>query len=130
MNKCPECFSLGKHASFCSHRESIVESKSTLKVICLCGSTRFKREFEEVNRDLTINGFIVLSVGVFGHVGGVELSKKVKRQLDELHLRKIDMADAVYIINPGNYIGESTRREIAYAEATGKPVKFFCYGGV
>lgn len=109
------------------------ETKGTVgprpKIVCLCGSTKFKKEFESVNRDFTINGHIVLSVGVFGHAEGVELAEEMKRRLDGLHLRKIDMSDFVYVINPSNYVGESTRREIAYAESIGKEVKYYCYYG-
>jgi hypothetical protein len=97
------------------------------EVICLCGSSRFKDAFIKANRDLTLEGKIVLTMGLFGQTdmpdhdwttGGTEL----KRMLDELHLRKIDLADRVMVINVGGYIGESTRNEIAYAEATGKHV--------
>ena len=49
---------------------------------------------------------------------------KVKESLDELHLRKIDLADEVFILNVGGYIGDSTRSELDYARAQGKPVKF------
>lgn len=82
-------------------------------IVCLCGSTRFRREFEEQNRDITLGGQIVLSVGVFR--GDWEASGEEKARLDKLHLRKIDMADEVRVVNPGGYIGDSTRREIEYA---------------
>ena len=44
--------------------------------------------------------------------------------LDDMHKRKIDMADEIFVINVGGYIGESTRSEIKYAQATGKPVRY------
>ncbi len=91
------------------------------KVITLCGSTRFKEDFERVNRELTLAGNIVISVGCFGHSGDV-FSDEQKIMLDDIHKRKIDMADAIYVINKDGYIGESTRSEIKYAIAHGKQV--------
>lgn len=91
-------------------------------VVCLCGSTRFKAEFEVANREATMIGAVVVAPGIFGHADGITLSPEQKTQLDALHLRKIDMADVVWVIAPGGYIGESTRREIEYAGRHGKPV--------
>lgn len=93
------------------------------KVITLCGSTRFKEDFERVNRELTLAGNIVISVGCFGHSGDV-FSDEQKIMLDDIHKRKIDMADAIYVINKDGYIGSSTRSEIQYAIKTGKQVIF------
>lgn len=93
------------------------------KVITLCGSTKFKEDFERVNRELTLAGNIVISVGCFGHSGDV-FSDEQKIMLDDIHKRKIDMADAIYVINKDGYIGSSTRSEINYAIRTGKQVIF------
>ena len=78
----------------------------------------------EINRLLTFAGIIVVAPGVFAHATGEDITDEQKRALDALHLRKIDLADRVVVVNPGGYIGESTTREIAYARATGKPVSF------
>ena len=95
------------------------------KVITLCGSTRFKEQFIETQKRLTLEGYIVISVGMFGHSGDEEVWKPgVKEMLDDMHKRKIDMADEIFVINVGGYIGESTRSEIAYAEKTGKKVNY------
>lgn len=94
------------------------------KVICLCGSTRFKNEYEKVMRDLTLQGIIVLSVGLFGHIEGLDMNSETKQMLDELHLRKIDMSDEIFVINVNGYIGESTKREIEYANRTGKKINY------
>ena len=97
------------------------------KVITLCGSTRFKDEFIATQKRLSLEGCIVISVGLFGHSGDEEVSRPgVKEMLDDMHLRKIDMADEVMVINPGGYIGQSTRREIEYAKSVGKPVTYLC----
>ena len=102
------------------------------KVITLCGSTRFRDEFMETQKRLTLEGNIVISVGLFGHSGDKEVWEdmdegtltRTKEMLDDMHKRKIDMADEIFVINVGGYIGSSTRSEIEYAEATGKPVKY------
>ena len=95
------------------------------KVITLCGSTRFKDAFIEAQKRLTLEGNIVISVGLFGHSGDNEVwTEGTKEMLDDMHLRKIDMADEVYVINVGGYIGSSTKAEIRYAMATGKPVRY------
>ena len=103
------------------------------KVITLCGSTRFKDAFMEVQKKLTLEGNIVISVGLFGHSGDSEVWEGMsedtltatKRMLDDMHKRKIDMADEIFVINVGGYIGSSTRSEIEYAHATGKPVRYW-----
>ena len=95
------------------------------KVITLCGSTRFKEEFLEVQKRLTLEGNIVVSVGLFGHSGDdVVWTEGVKEMLDRQHLAKIDLADEIFVINVGGYIGDSTRREIAYAEFKGKSIAY------
>ena len=94
-------------------------------VITLCGSTRFKDAFMEAQKQLTLEGNIVISVGLFGHSGDDEVwTPGTKEMLDNMHMRKIDMADAIHVINVGGYIGESTRSEIEYARRNGKKVYF------
>ena len=101
-------------------------------VITLCGSTRFKNEFMETQKRLTLEGNIVISVGLFGHSGDKEVWEnmdegtltKTKEMIDDMHKRKIDMADSIYVINVGGYIGDSTRSEIEYAKNHGKEVKY------
>lgn len=102
------------------------------KVVTLCGSTRFKDEFMEAQKRLTLEGNIVISVGLFGHSGDNEVLEDMdegtltstKEMLDDMHKRKIDMADEIFVINVGRYIGESTRSEIEYAAAHGKIVRY------
>ena len=96
------------------------------KVITLCGSTKFKDEFIKAQKELTLAGNIVISVGLFGHSGDKEVwNDKVKEMLDDMHKRKIDMADAIMVINVDGYIGESTKSEIEYAKSKGKFVYFY-----
>jgi len=94
------------------------------KVITLCGSTKFKDEFMEEQKRLTLEGNIVISVGVFGHSDGIILEDEVKEMLDEIHKKKIDLSDEIFIINVGGYIGSSTKNEIEYSKFTGKVVKY------
>lgn len=95
------------------------------KIITLCGSTKFRDEFTAEQKRLTLEGNIVISVGLFGHSGDDEVwSESTKEMLDDMHKRKIDLADEIFIINPGGYVGESTRSEIDYAKKTDKPVKY------
>lgn len=94
-------------------------------VITLCGSTRFKEQFLEAQKRLTLAGNIVISVGLFGHSGDDEVwAEGTKEMLDDMHKRKIDMADSIFVINVGGYIGESTQSEIDYAQHTGKDIIF------
>lgn len=95
------------------------------KVITLCGSTRFKEKYLEAQKRLTLAGNIVISVGLFGHSGDDEVwTEDTKEMLDDMHKRKIDMADGIYVINVGGYIGQSTSAEIEYARNLGKTVEF------
>lgn len=93
-------------------------------IVCLCGSTRFKSEYLEVQKHQTLLGNIVLSVGLFAHADNISLTPEQKSMLDELHLRKIDIADKIIVICPDNYIGESTKLEINYAKKHGKSVEY------
>lgn len=102
------------------------------KVITLCGSTRFKDAFMKAQKDLTLAGNIVINVGLFGHSGDNEVWEsmdegtltKTKEMLEDMHKHKIDMADEIFVINVGGYIGSSTKSEIEYAKATGKAVRY------
>ena len=102
------------------------------KVITLCGSTRFKEDFMREQKRLTLEGNIVISVGLFGHSGDNEVWEnmdegtltKTKEMLDDMHKRKIDMADEIFVINKNGYIGTSTRSEIEYAISTNKKVNY------
>ena len=102
------------------------------KVITLCGSPRLEDDFMRVQKELTLKGNIVISVGLFGHSGDDEVwdgmdegtLSKTKEMLDDMHKRKIDMADEIFVINVGGYIGNSTRSEIEYAVKNGKKVNY------
>lgn len=104
------------------------------KVITLCGSSRFPDAFNIVNAHLSMLGHVVISLGLYGHAdhpqGALFLTSDgneqaaEKRNLDQLHFRKIDISDGIFVINVGGYVGSSTRREIEYARGLGKSVEW------
>lgn len=118
------------------HAELVARVRSSLaapcsrmpKIVVLCGSTRFREEYAAANRHETLAGKIVLTVGWFGHAGDGAPSPEIKLKLDELHKRKIDLADEVLVIAPDQYVGDSTREEIDYARSRGKPVRYWAAG--
>ena len=99
-------------------------------IVCLCGSTRYWEAFRDVGLDLTMAGIIVLSIGIAAPDSMVlahpetEAGKAQKSMLDQLHKRKIDLADEILVLNMEGYIGDSTRSEIKHAEFRGKPIKW------
>lgn len=105
------------------------DQRAEAKVVTLCGSTKFEAEFAEVNQRLTMEGCVVISLGMISlpELPGYDWTadnSDLKGRLGGVHLQKIHLADEVYIVDPGGYIGDSTRREIAYAESLGKPVRY------
>ncbi|HIV56958.1 MAG TPA: hypothetical protein H9902_03285 [Candidatus Stackebrandtia faecavium] len=90
------------------------------EIVCICGSARFVSQMRVANRDLTLAGVIVVAPAEADE----PITEEQKAALGALHLRKIDLADRVVVVNPGGYVGESTSREISYARSAGKPVSF------
>jgi hypothetical protein len=106
-------------------------TRNVPKIVCLCGSTRFGDAFRKANFDETLAGNIVLTIGcdtqsdaeLFADKSAEEL-QEIKCRLDELHLRKIDLADEILVLNVGGYVGESTQQEILYAAFHHKKVRW------
>lgn len=120
----PVCeFTIIENEKIVGFADNLEMCKAKRMIITLCGSTKFKAEFEAKNRELTLAGHIVISVGVFVH-DGKAITDKQKQELDELHKRKIDLSDAIYVINKDGYIGSSTQGEIEYAKAHGKKIMY------
>lgn len=92
------------------------------RVITLCGSTRFKDDFIRLQKELTLVGNIVISVGVFGHAESEIITDEQKEMLDDIHKEKIKMSDAIYVINRNGYIGSSTKSEIDFARQLNKEI--------
>jgi len=94
-------------------------------IVCLCGSTRFSEAYREANLRETLAGRIVLSIGCEWHGDqALGLTEADKERLDELHLKKVELADEILVLNIGGYVGDSTRREIEYAKSQGKRVRY------
>ncbi len=94
------------------------------KIVCLCGSTKFRQAYEKAAKEETLDGKMVLSVGWYAHHDNTNPTSEQKMGLDKLHMRKIELADEVLILNVGGYIGDSTRNELEYAKKLGKRVRF------
>lgn len=106
-------------------RRTILITKDFPKIVCLCGSTRFSQAFRDANLNETLAGNVVLTVGCDTKSDqGLGLHPSEKTRLDELHKRKIDLADEILVLNVGGYIGESTQSEIEYAKETGKAIRY------
>lgn len=95
-----------------------------MKRLTLCGSTKFKKAFEVINKQLSLEGHVVYSVAFYAHADNDPLKPEQKMKLDEVHCRKIDNSDGIFVIDLDGYIGESTRNEIAYAQQTGKFIAY------
>ena len=91
------------------------------KVITLCGSVKFKEDFLAVQKKLTFQGNIVLTPN-FLELG--DLTNDIKQMLDDMHKRKIDMSDEIFVINKNGYIGSSTKSEIEYATKNNKKINY------
>lgn len=100
------------------------EPEGSVRVVCLSGSTRFKREFLSAQLAESVRGRIVL-LPVFSQADGLRLSDPEITALTEVHMRKIELADEVLVIDVGGYIGEQTAREIARAEELEKPIRYW-----
>ena len=97
------------------------------KIITLCGSTKFKREYIETARDEALKGHIILSVGFFTHAEGHSIIPEIKEKLDKLHKQKIDLSDEILVLTVDGYIGSSTLSEILHAKENGVIIKCKCY---
>ena len=96
-----------------------------IKIITMCGSSKFKPLFRKLEKSLTLKGYLVISLNIFAHYDKMLLTNEQKIELDKIHKKKIDLADIVYIINKNGYIGNSTKNEIEYAFNNGKRIVFY-----
>lgn len=98
-----------------------------MKIITLCGSTRFHELFAEYYVKLAMEGYTVLTIPASFQVKGEnkglsEISDEIKKRLDECHKEKISISNAIFVLNKNGYIGESTKSEIDFAEYLGKDI--------
>ncbi len=94
-------------------------------ITTLCGSSRFKNEFIEVQKTLGLKGEIVLTVSTLESEDNAKMTPKEKERVDNLHLKRIDLADGIFIIDVNGYMGESTKKELTYALKKGKKVRYY-----
>ena len=99
--------------------------RKLFKVVTLCGSTKFKRQFREAEAYLTLQGYIVISLGFFEKFEGIQITEDQVRLFELIHEQKIDMSDEIFVIDVNGYVGESTKQEIQYAKSKGKAVRFY-----
>lgn len=92
------------------------------EIICICGSTKFKDKIIQVQKELTLQGYVVIGMHLFSQDEGIELTKEQLLMLKEKHKLKIDLSDAIYVVNPNGYLGDSTKEEIEYAISKGKKI--------
>ena len=95
-----------------------------MKVITICGSMRFKNEMMSIAEELGFEGNCVLTP-IFSTD---EKAKRTEEQLEKLkegHFKKIELSDAIYVVNVNNYIGYSTNLEIEYAKKLGKDIIYY-----
>lgn len=95
-----------------------------MKIITLCGSSKFKKSFRIIEKQFTLKGYLVISMNVFCHYDNIQISLKQKEMLDNIHKRKIELSDIVFIINKEGYIGNSTKNEIKYAKKLNKKIEY------
>lgn len=93
-------------------------------VVTLCGSTRFKEDFERVQKELTLSGYIVIPLAIYSQYDETELTDEQKQMLIEMQYRKIDISDEIYVINKYGYIGSDTMKEIEYAESRHRTIRY------
>ncbi|MFD0710516.1 hypothetical protein [Paenibacillus sp. GCM10027626] len=101
-----------------------------MKVITLCGSTKFKKQFEQANAYLTLQGNVVIGLAFFEQSEGFQITHEQAELLGNIHFKKIDLSDEIFIIDVDGYIGNSTRKEIEYAKKKGKAIRYYSDGEI
>lgn len=97
--------------------------KMDIEVVTICGSMSFKEEMIRVSQELELkHGYVVIQC-VYG-INPDICSELDIENLSKLHFKKIDISDAIYVVNVGGYIGESTKKEIEYAKSLGKEILY------
>ncbi len=93
-------------------------------MICLCGSTKFKHDFERVAREQTLKGRIVLTLALFSKADGETLEPEQRTLLQHLHRHKIKMSDEILVVNPDGKVGNSTQSDIEFAMSLDKRIEY------
>ena len=94
-----------------------------MKIITVCGSLKYQDEMMRIAEEKSLEGLCVLTP-VFPVIKDVKITEAQLASLKEAHRKRIELSDSVLIINPNNYIGESTKSEIEYAKKLGKELLY------
>lgn len=95
-----------------------------VKIITICGSSKFKEEILRIDAKLSLEGNIVISLGCFGHADELNLTRKQEAILERVHQEKMNMSDEIFVVNKDGYIGEHTERDIEYAKSRGLKIRY------
>jgi len=91
------------------------------KVITICGSMKFVPKIKEETERLTLEGNCVLSI-IYGTKENEAYSEEFCELFDRMHLQRIEMSDAIYVVNVDGYVGNATKEEIDYAKSLDKEI--------
>lgn len=95
-----------------------------MKIITLCGSLKFQKEMMIIAEKMALNGNCILTP-VYPILENNEKTDEQINMLKEAHFKRIDLSDAILVMNVNNYIGESTSFEIEYAKKLGKEIMYY-----
>ena len=95
-----------------------------MKIITLCGSLKFKKEMMTVSEKMALKGYCILTP-VYPVSENIEKTKEQLIKLKEAHFKRIELSDAILVVNVNNYIGNSTNLEIKYAKKLGKEIIYY-----
>lgn len=96
-----------------------------MKVISLCGSLKFKKEMMEIAEKMGLEGNCILTP-VYPILENFERTEEQLKKLKEAQFKRIELSDAILLVNVNNYIGNSTNLEIEYAKKLGKEIIYYC----
>ena len=95
-----------------------------MKIVTLCGSLKFKKEMMTIAEKMALDGYCILTP-VYPVSENMEKTKEQLIKLKEAHFKRIELSDAILVVNINNYIGESTKLEIDYAKKLGKEILYY-----
>ena len=95
-----------------------------MKIITLCGSLKFKKEMMTIAEKMSLDGYCILTP-VYPVSEDIKRTKEQLIKLKEAHFKRIELSDAILVVNINNYIGESTNLEIDYTKKLGKEIIYY-----
>lgn len=95
-----------------------------MKIITMCGSLEFQKEMMKVAEKIALDGYCVLTP-VYPVLENIERTEEQLIKLKEAHFKRIELLDAILVVDINNYIGNSTNLEIDYAKKLGKEIIYY-----